>query len=332
MFFTMKNFTNVLLIVFCLALSNLSYARIIRVNNNPGVDADFTTLQDAVDNAGEGDTVHVEASLTSYGSATINKRLIILGSGYFLKDNFPLQSNLLPSPVSNLVFRAGSDGSVMQGMTLESNLNIDAGTSNIIIRRNNLQTFVDINGDNHLITGNFINSFILIQGFNTIITRNIIGRSIDSNNNAAGTIIENNTFISTLFEQVIDVFNASIQNNIVLSQSSSAIDDNGNSNLIRFNVVVGGIMGLGNENNQTGVELSTLFVGGDSPDAQYQLAPGSPAIGAGFAGVDAGVFVANDPYILSGIPPIPTITDLNLPATGTTTGGIRVTIRANSRQ
>ncbi|HUR10478.1 MAG TPA: hypothetical protein VM012_03875, partial [Flavitalea sp.] len=56
----------------CLFIVMNSYAKIWRLNNNAGVAADFTTLQSAHNSAsvGNGDTLHLEGSPTSYGSLT----------------------------------------------------------------------------------------------------------------------------------------------------------------------------------------------------------------------------------------------------------------------
>jgi hypothetical protein len=48
-----------------------------RVNNNPGISADFTTAQVAHDAASAGDTIHLEPSLTNYGGLNITKKLAV---------------------------------------------------------------------------------------------------------------------------------------------------------------------------------------------------------------------------------------------------------------
>lgn len=51
-----------------------------------------------------------------------------------------------------------------------------------------------------------------------------------------------------------------------------------------------------------------------SLDARNQLAPNSPARGAGEYGTDCGAFGGDDPYVLSGIPDIPIIYQLSVPS------------------
>jgi hypothetical protein len=71
-------------------------------------------------------------------------------------------------------------------------------------------------------------------------------------------------------------------------------------------------------NNKVNQNAALFFVGGASADAQYQLGATSPALAAGepINGVtpDAGAFGTADPYRLSGIPPIPAIYSLTVPA------------------
>jgi hypothetical protein len=85
-------------------------------------------------------------------------------------------------------------------------------------------------------------------------------------------------------------------------------------------------------NNQQNIDMETVFVDWDLYiDNGYILASGSPAIGAGLNGGDCGAFssdAGDDPYVLSGLPPIPSIFE----ATVTTIGvsSLPVNIKASS--
>ena len=63
-------------------------------------------------------------------------------------------------------------------------------------------------------------------------------------------------------------------------------------------------------------------------DARYQLHPNSPAKGVGENGTDAGAFGGDEPYILSGIPSIPTIYQLTVPSNVPQGGTLNVQIKA----
>ena len=100
---------------------------------------------------------------------------------------------------------------------------------------------------------------------------------------------------------------------------------------IRNNISSGTVFGTSN-GNQSNVDMSTVFVGpeGNSTDGQWQLKPGSPAIGAGTDGNDIGMFGGPSPYVLSGIPGIPHIYFFSSPANGSGSSGLQVHIKAKS--
>ena len=62
------------------------------------------------------------------------------------------------------------------------------------------------------------------------------------------------------------------------------------------------------------------------------LKTGSPAIGAGMNGVDCGIFGGNQPYVLSGIPPIPSIFEINYTAVGSSAVPIQVNLKAKTNK
>lgn len=62
-------------------------AETLRVNNAGSSGAHYTTIDDALAAASDGDVIIVDGSPTSYGDATIDKSVTIQGPGYFLEDN-----------------------------------------------------------------------------------------------------------------------------------------------------------------------------------------------------------------------------------------------------
>ena len=101
--------------------SNNVFAKIWRVNNNAGINANFTTLQAAHDGAASGDTLYVEGSSQTYGSLTCSKKLCIIGPGYYLNENPGNQALGLTAQSASLDFGAGSAGSELMGMNVASN-------------------------------------------------------------------------------------------------------------------------------------------------------------------------------------------------------------------
>ncbi len=76
--------------------------------------------------------------------------------------------------------------------------------------------------------------------------------------------------------------------------------------------------------------MTTVFITGGSTDGKYQLKEGSPAKGGGLNGVDCGVFGGSTPYVLSGIPPGPSIYEASAPASAPKGAGLSVTLKIKS--
>lgn len=119
-----------------------------------------------------------------------------------------------------------------------------------------------------------------------------------------------------------------VQNNII---GAGNISVQTLSSIIAGNNVCTTACGYG-ANNVENVVLSTLFLGtgqSGATDENYRLKVGSPAIGAGVGGIDAGAFGTNNPYRISGLAPIPQITSYSKNASSgvyTTTTPMMVTI------
>ncbi len=309
-----------IILVLCLmALTALnSSAKIWRVNN-AGLPADFTTVQAAHDavNVLAGDTLHIEPSVVSYGALVSTKKLIIIGPGYFLNENAGQQANPATATISSFTLNAGSDGSVISGLTITSTCYIRTG--NITISRNNIAAYIYLSRDysysNVLISGNYgafeihndgVHSETIIT--NVLIVNNYFHRVL-LNNQYSG-VAANNVFTST------NAGSSFIVKNNIFTINFNELAFNGSFNTISNNLSAT-TNGLPTGNgNQNGVSMTTVFVGatGNSTDGQWQLKEGSPAIGAGLSGEDCGIFGGNTPYHLSGLPATPSIYLLSAPA------------------
>src|SRR5690554_3302449 len=127
---------NNLLPVLLLLIFSSSHAANWRVNNSPGIDADFTTLQAAHDAASEGDSIYVEGSLTNYdnnGTVNISKQIVIIGPGYFLGQNPFTQAIKTTANFNVIIFATGAEGSSIMGLVVSR---IDVNIPDVIIRRN----------------------------------------------------------------------------------------------------------------------------------------------------------------------------------------------------
>ena len=175
--------------------------------------------------------------------------------------------------------------------------------------------------DNRASTGINIGS----NNQNIIIANNFISRislttTIVAMPTTATVIMKNNVLIGKL-----DLNNATFQDNIL--RDGSLI---GANNIVDNNIANGSQLdGLGN-NNQANVDMNNVFVTTGSADGQWQLKDGSPALGTGAIGGDLGMYGGGNPYVLSGIPPIPAIYFFDAPVQGSTTSGLPVQMKVKS--
>ncbi|MBX2956992.1 MAG: hypothetical protein KF846_12595 [Cyclobacteriaceae bacterium] len=323
-------------------------AKIWIVDSDPGsASKDFTNLQEAHDGASAGDTLYLIGSSVSYitTKVTINKRLIIIGPGYFFNNPETQVSvavaflRLTPNSCDvGVEFAAGSEGSVMMGTTHLGSMVIS--TNNIMIKRNNFATNsgvscgphnrITISGSSVQLVQNFIEAnqnalpIRVNSGFNNIRIYNnfFIGFGFG---NALTSIGSSGEVVNNISWGAISAENTLLQNNIILATGSNSFINC----VVRNNVSIGNNLPTGNGNIQ-GAAQANLFVGTGTLDGGFKLKDGSPAIGTGFEGVDMGMFGGDEPYVLSGIPPIPTIYQLNAPAVGEKNTGLPITVKAKA--
>lgn len=340
---------NLLLSLTYLITCNVLFSQsILNVNNtSSGVTTQHTTLAAAVAAAAEGDIIYLYPSSTSYGSATINKKLTIIGPGYYVQQNPSLQINTYVSNgvVDNLTFAAGSNGSLVTGVDI--NIIVMNGQANIAITRCKIRVNCTLDNTNN----------ILFEGcYFDWVGNSTYPYTINANSNNNGLIIRNNIFGSVknsgwqevviqanctaivennVFRYYNYFFNSIVRNNIFLYNVTNAIQNNSGNSYLN-NILVGNQPGLGSTNIIAVPEASICegypTQGSRSFDDRYMLKTGSPAIGAGIGGIDCGVFSGPNPYKLSGIPFVPLIYQVNAPTTGNAATGINVNvkIRANN--
>lgn len=303
-----------------------------RVNNIPGIDSDFTTINAAVSAATAGDTIYVESSPNNYsGTVTITKKLFIFGTGYFLTDsiNPKTQWNRDEAKVSSTInLNSGSTGSVLSGLSAS---NIYINDSSVTIERCYISTLYLANAANsfannstikqNYIIGNIVSNTNTGTAKDILIHNNMIRSTIDFSGNLINTTAYfiNNDFI---YHNGFSLTNSVFQNNIFFYPSfGTYLGSNAFYNNISNNNVIPQING-----NKGGVNLNDVYVNfnggnyapsaGFSFDGKYVLKPGSVAANAGDINgttVDIGAFGGSAPYILSGMPPIPSIYKLSVP-------------------
>jgi len=309
---------------------------LIRVNNNAAADADYLTLQEANDNAIAGDTIYVEGSTANYNDAvTFDKQLTIIGPGYFLTENDSTQANGLEAYINpTITFGPGSAGSSITGIA-GSTIHIDA--NNISITRCRV-SYIDIytsgTVENILISQNYVSYIGSSSGFciNSIISNNIISTNISFQSNSNGPLqILNNIIWGGTYSYPINVYNSTISNNIICTTLGKIAVNTGNT--ITNNIMFAS--GTNENGNIYGIAMTSVFVDYSgslnySDDAKWKLKTGSPALGAGVAGVDCGAFGGPTPYVLSGIPALPHIYEATIPGVAYTGTGLSCTLKVKA--
>lgn len=348
-FYFMKPITIFYLLLFFLPLSLFSQ-NIINVDNSVGSIAEYTSLQDAIEAAGSEDLIYIHGSTSNYGDIVVNKKVTLIGPGYFLAANNGGINSLAPAIVTNLDLLEGSDNSVVMGLTLElvgestsQDRALISNTSNVVFIKNMVKGNVRIETSANIVfRNNYTLKYKTLASFggeleiregssNILVTNNCfsnsfthssnINISMDGNTNAK---IYNNIFTST-----IECDNSIIKNNIFLNGRNIEINNNSiSSNL--FSVPESDLI----PNNSTTPNNSSICLGYPeqgfyTSDGRFALKPDSPAIGAGEGGVDCGVFAGDNSYILSGLPSIPIITELSAPSSAKIGETINVRIKAS---
>lgn len=333
----LKAFCGSLLFFFCLA--QFASAKIWIADANPGdTGADFKTIQAAHDGASAGDTIYCIGSAQSLGDATFTKKLTIIGPGYFLTENTNLQANPSSAKLGVLTFDKGSEGSMISGCEIQGGLDIN--TSNIYVIRDFLNiprsygygiTDIAIASQlaNVYVQDNFITNGGALYGTGNgistsgndgpvFVTNNYIGTDVPINfSSSDNAVIENNVINGN-----VACYNSTFQNNIMISGSFS-----GSGNGI-FNNICNSNQFTNANGNIPNTDTSAVFVNTGTTDGRYQLKAGSPAKGAGVGGVDIGMFAGMNPYVLSGVPPIPSIFYFTAPFYGSKSQGLQVHIKA----
>ncbi len=316
----------------CLCLVQFASAKIWIADANPGdTGADFKTIQAAHDGASAGDTIYCVGSAQSLGDATFTKKLTIIGPGYFLSENSGIQASPSSAKLGQLTFNKGSEGSVITGCEF---IGVTVGTSDINIARNYLNGgYLQVNTglanvyiqQNYILSNSNNGSLIISSNDGQVfVLNNFIGNSLFaydrysiSVDNSSSAIIENNVILGD-----ISCYNSTFQNNIIISGQFWGAGNEIYNNICNSNQ-------FSNSNgNLPNTDTSTVFVNTGSTDGRYQLKAGSPAKGAGVGGVDIGMFGAMNPYVLSGVPPIPSIFYFTAPFYGSKSQGLQVHIKA----
>ena len=327
-----------------LFISSTSYAKIWRINNNGGVNANFTTAQAAVSSSLvlNGDTLYFEGSTSSYGNIYIlNKSLTLVGPGYALNNwTSAVQANLFSATIGSITNITAAN---VKLVGLEFTGEVSLSASNFTMERCNMTNYYFYLPSSTNVTNVIFKQNILYNLYengssaitNLLITNNLILTGLSFTGANENGVIEFNTF--GLINCGIDLGQSffSLRNNILIGSAGNTITGLSNSN-VEYNMAHQSNLLPANNNNQNGVNMngSTVFVnnnwGTSQNDKNYMLSATSPARTAGAGGTPIGAYAGTTPYLPSGIPAIPTIYQLSMPSAITTGSTINVTFSSKS--
>ena len=348
------NYFSGILLLIAMTFNISAEAKIWRVNNSPGCSGwtnvnhkVFNSLPTAVEQASATDTLYVEGSTIAYEAVTITKKLTIIGTGYFLEQNLNLQHNSNTSKVESITFGAGSDGSVISGIETTGAVALGYNTvylsnnalDNITITRCKLgqivfQNVVGVSNSNITITKNYISQFAYrpesLGGngpINNFILRNNYIGVLGLNNDFSGAVTQN------VIEGNVNIFGIQFYNNIVLGSTINQNATNSISN-IHHNIFdfPRPTYLQGETTNFFSLAPEYLFANqSDTADNKFKLKTQAsnlcPECYLGFASSpQIGMYGGLDPYIVSGIPNIPTIYLLQAPAEANPASNLGVSI------
>ncbi len=320
---------------------NAAHAKIWRVNNNPGVNADFTQPGIAVASTSvlAGDTLYIEGSISIYGNFTLTKKLTFIGTG---SQYIGLQANPHNAFLGSVAIDSMGSGSAFYGIyitTLFIDTTSNKGTDNCTFSNCRLSgvygpSAVNINTKS---TGmKFIKSFISLNLANlilenTVIRNNLVDGDMDISNSSNNNIlVRNNNIIGGT---IININNAYFANNLVLNPTISLTNSVVKYNLSSQNLFVSYPVSDSNK-YQAGIDIFQLT--GSTYTSYYALKPGSLAINGGEPlnayTPDCGFLGTLDPYVEGLMPNIPSIYQLTAPSSLTNASTIPVTISTRSNK
>lgn len=293
----------ILFVLVAASMTMAAQAKILRVSNVESSSAPYKSISAAISAAEEGDTIMVDASSTSYGGFAIQKRVVLLGPGYWLQENGIIQEGGSQAIADGITIYA--KGAVVKGMTFSQDISIRG--SQVVINRCRLvrgNIIIDSNFNNCIIHQNYCRAVYGYASSNHQITNNIIaGGEADATESilsVTDSYIAFNTFIGAVPKRMDDSYwgirNCTIEKNIFkgvpIVHSSSHYGDNYVPEPWNYDATM--------------TDKEVLAV---APNLTY------------------GAFAGDDPYILSGVPAGPVIQDLIVPTTVEKGSKMSVTIK-----
>lgn len=333
-----------------------------RVCSKPEAGANFLSVAEAVasNSVFAGDTLYLEPGHFENGALSINKRLVIIGPGYFFIEN---GINVIDaqSSVFNGAVTLGADYINISGCTFMRDVMI----ANINCTMSNSVSYgqVDIQNDNVTIKNCLLhNIYAYGTKYNILIEGNILygrlsGAAYYSGTpNYIGSTIRNNVIIGSATDYMVThMEETSFYNNIVIntnSEYSTTTNSNQTVDTIFYKDKIFGNITNGTISNnilsckQNNAYLNCVFNakvedvliwnGANTLEEKYKHKTPGPAVGAGVNGTTCGAYGAvngSRPYQPSGIPQYrPYIYDAQIDETPSSNNTINASFKIKVQQ
>jgi len=299
----MKKF--VLIVCGWLMIASLQ-ARVLRVNNYDG-SAPYSKVQNAVDAAAEGDTIMLDGSPYSYGDVTLDKRVVLVGNGYYLVTNDVVTESIPDAIVGNITVNV--EGCVIKSLNISGDVTqgkIRINAPKVIINRcylsnSDFSIVMGEGADNCIISQSRIcgpigNSYVMT--YNHQITNNML-----NNMNVRGihnSYVAYNTSLSAWGDVVYWSTGNKIERNHVYNENFGVGD---NDNAYVDNYTTGDLF----RNASSVLEIKNMSLPDDAKGK--------------------GCFAGSDPFVISGVPTGPMIEELDVPTSAEAGGTMTVSVK-----
>lgn len=351
--------STLLLSLFCLFFVVNVSAKIWRVNNTPGSDPDFTTIQAAIDAATAGDQINIEGGV--YDGFTVNKPLSIIGTCFANSQNTDIETPMnITQVVSDILFVNGCQGSYISSINLHNSqraMILEKGSVMVSRCKVYSMKFQSLGNNRASAIGDitFLDGVINNMGFTSKSNQDTIHISnVNISNSVVEGTIDLYTYMgvygsrtfSGIFDQCIFLkdmvlthrctYQNCIFNYLKINENCGSETFNyyeNYNNVLRKtyeNTVINSVFTtkcfLTSEYYNSGsnniTDANDIFSG----DGYYELSATSVAKAIGTSGQDAGIYGGVNPFVPGGYAALPTITRLQMPAQ--VNGSLNVEIKA----
>ncbi len=333
---------------------------VIAVTKPNGQTAVFNLLDDAVNNAGNGDYIYLPGGVFTL-SVNISKGIKLIGTGHYPDSTVYTDRTIIQG---NLSIAAGAHQLLVEGIYLTGNISFVANnrSDNVVIRRCNIGSIAvgtswNRNDTAKCYNPQFVHNVIrgninLSEAYSFLITGNIISGQIQVCIYHGG-MIENNVFLSKGINATLsDLRFVNFKNNIFLNDTTLAYSGYacygydgscgtwGSTFINNLFVGKATATGLGSlasvsTNNIFQIAASTIFLNhtGSSFDYMYNyhLQSTCAGVNAGNDGRDVGIYGTSNPYKAGAVPINPHISYKNVPASTLPNGTIQVNFKVGAQ-